>query len=358
MRAAVPFLNQLAEENGLTWECLIDLEPGSREEGAQSVYIGSVGKLLPAVLVQGRKAHVVNCFQGINAVGVLGEYFRRTELAPEFSETLEGEKCPPPTWLYFRDRKEGYDVSVPDRAAGYMSVLGFEKTAQSLLERLKEIAADSFEAYYRRMDAQCNEMGEEALPHDFRVISCEELEEICRKRSGEEVFERWYEAQRQYAAEKIREGSWNYPQATIELMDALLTYSDLTEPAIVIAYAPPYYPPYHSKSSRYFEMLEEAASKTSGLSLKKKNYFCGISDLSYCGGPGSRSFSSFASNAPLCPEVYSVDENAWKTFWIPALLFGPLGKDIHQRSERVYAPGLFEEVPEALCKTIEQMFAK
>ena len=32
-------------------------------------------------------------------------------------------------WVFpIRDRKEGYDVSVPFRAGGYMSMLGFEKT--------------------------------------------------------------------------------------------------------------------------------------------------------------------------------------------------------------------------------------
>lgn len=51
----------------------------------------------------------------------------KTELAPEFAEKSATEICPPPTWFCLRDRKEGYDVSVPFRAGGYMSMLGFEK---------------------------------------------------------------------------------------------------------------------------------------------------------------------------------------------------------------------------------------
>lgn len=94
------------------------------------------------MLVQGAKAHVVEAFKGLNAVGVLAQLFLETELAPEFAEVCEGELCPPPTWFNLRDRKEGYDVSVPLRAGGYMSVLGFEKTAETLMERLVGAGAE------------------------------------------------------------------------------------------------------------------------------------------------------------------------------------------------------------------------
>ena len=72
-----------------TYDCLVDLEPSFNEGGKQQVYIGSVGKTMPAVLVQGAKAHVVECFHGLNAIGVLAEMFMATELAPEFSDVYK-----------------------------------------------------------------------------------------------------------------------------------------------------------------------------------------------------------------------------------------------------------------------------
>lgn len=78
----------------------------------------------------------------------------KTELAPEFAEKSATEICPPPTWFCLRDRKEGYDVSVPFRAGGYMSMLGFEKTPDEVIKRLKELGKESFEEYARRMEAQ------------------------------------------------------------------------------------------------------------------------------------------------------------------------------------------------------------
>lgn len=97
----------------------------SRDENGQEVFLGSVGKCMPVVLVQGRTVHVSRCFDGLNAVGVLGRMFEKTELSAEFAEVFDGEVCMPPTWLNFKDLKKEYDVSVPARAAGYLSVLSF-----------------------------------------------------------------------------------------------------------------------------------------------------------------------------------------------------------------------------------------
>lgn len=53
MRGAVPFLNEVKERFDLEYTALIDLEPASMENGAKTIYTGSVGKTMPAVLVQG-----------------------------------------------------------------------------------------------------------------------------------------------------------------------------------------------------------------------------------------------------------------------------------------------------------------
>jgi len=60
------------------------LEPNTRDIAGekQSVYIGSVGKCMPVALVQGLKAHVGTCFQGINAVSVLSRFLLKTEVTP------------------------------------------------------------------------------------------------------------------------------------------------------------------------------------------------------------------------------------------------------------------------------------
>ncbi|MBS6953169.1 MAG: M20/M25/M40 family metallo-hydrolase [Enterocloster asparagiformis] len=390
MRGAVPLFVDLAGRYDLDYACLLDLEPCFDEGGRQQVFIGSVGKLLPAVLVQGAKAHVVEAFKGLNAVGVLAQLFMDTELAPEFAEVCGGELCPPPTWFNLRDRKEGYDVSVPLRAGGYMSVLGFEKTAETLMARLKELGRKAFADYLERMERQRKALGiaaeggnafagerpgcagerpgfPEARPGKLApcsVLEYRELADYCAEKYGREAFEEWQNAQWEAVREMIGSGRWSYPQATLELMDRLLTWSKITAPVMVLAYAPPYYPAYHSDllaahpgaGSKIFDRLSRAAAGY-GVKLEKGNYFCGISDLSYCGGGDGPGLEGYAADSPMWGGLYSMELEAMGQFSVPALLFGPIGRDAHQMGERVKASSLLEEVPAVLRKFIEQMFA-
>ena len=52
--------------------------------------------------------------------------FEKTELSAEFAEVFDGEVCACRRHGWnFKDLKKEYDVSVPARAAGYLSVLSF-----------------------------------------------------------------------------------------------------------------------------------------------------------------------------------------------------------------------------------------
>lgn len=88
---------------------------------------------------------------------------------------------------------------------------------------------------------------------------------------GEEA-EKWFRALYEDAGERIRLGQWNYPRATLEIMDAALTYSGITAPVMVIAFAPPYYPAFHSdlpaRQDRAGELPLWNAAKGSGGDLR------------------------------------------------------------------------------------------
>lgn len=421
MRGSVGLFEELRRKAGLRYDCLVDLEPVFDGENGLEVHIGSVGKTMPAVLVQGTKAHVAECFRGLNAVGVLAELFMKTELMPEFSETYQGEHCPPPTWFHLRDRKEGYDVSVPYRAAGYMSMLGFAKTPEKILVRLKELGRESFRDYLERMKRQRDLAGSgEPLPEvclERCVLEYGELVELCRRKDGvgnaarghaagedaagenavrgnsdsaveeapEGGFEAWYQGLKERIGARLEQGRLGFPQATLEMMDELLTYSGIACPVMVLGFAPPFYPAFHSDrldgdsaeagledsagvglgaaieegepGSAIFQVLWQAAAETCGVELKKKHYFCGISDLSYCGGLSCTQLQAYAENAPLWGDAYQIDTQALSHFRVPALLFGPVGRDAHRMSERVKADSLLRKIPSILQKFIEQMFA-
>ena len=213
---------------------------------------------MPVVLVQGRTAHVSRCFDGLNAVGVLGRMFEKTELSAEFAEVFDGEVCMPPTWLNFKDLKKEYDVSVPARAAGYLSVLSFRSGPGEILEKMRELGSEAFAEYIEKMDAErrrleeklsgramqgkkkcvktakpqaanaesvdhadpvseeyADNVGEckktnDVVPQKFNVLSFEELSEQCRKKNAD-GFEDFLEGLKGRTEARIRSGETNYP---------------------------------------------------------------------------------------------------------------------------------------------------
>lgn len=379
MRGAVPFLNDLKERFDLEYTALIDLEPASMENGAKTIYTGSVGKTMPAVLVQGVKAHVLNCFQGVSSVGVLSSFFMKTELAPEFAEKSATEICPPPTWFCLRDRKEGYDVSVPFRAGGYMSILGFEKTPDEVIKRLKELGKESFEEYARRMEAQWKAVEKAEVPEEkagltsegnplacpgtaaaaeAEVLTVSELLAYCRKEQGE-AFTAWLSEAYKTQKARLDKGETNFPSATLDFMEQLLNQSGISGPVMILGFAPPFYPAVDSgkEGKILFKEMKKAAEKEN-VSLKCHEYFCGISDLSYCGGMDKEELAAYAAQTPLWGSAYAMDIEAMAKLKIPSMLFGPWGKDIHTRWERVNKASLYEKTPAVLKNFIEQMFDK
>ena len=414
MRGAAGFLAKLREQEKLSYELLIDLEPMSRDEDGQEVFLGSVGKCMPVVLVQGRTAHVSRCFDGLNAVGVLGRMFEKTELSAEFAEVFDGEVCMPPTWLNFKDLKKEYDVSVPARAAGYLSVLSFQSGPGEIMEKMRGLGGEAFAEYIEKMNAekrmleaklsgrtmqkkkQCvktaelqaantegtesteimssstseehvsctseeNERMNSTTQQNFAVLSFAELSEQCREKDAD-GFESFMEELKAHTEARIRSGETNYPQATIDMMTEVLDWSGLTDPVMVIGFAPPLYPAYHSDQmagkegvgSWQFRKIKKA-SEVARCAVKKVHYFTGISDLSYCGTCGDMDFSGYAAETPLWGSGYQVDFDEIGKLNIPAVLMGPWGKDIHRRTERVNRKSLLVELPEILHTLIENM---
>lgn len=365
MRGAAEFLRKLRDKEKLSYELFIDLEPMSRDENGQEVFLGSVGKCMPVVLVQGRTAHVSRCFDGLNAVGILGRMFEKTELSAEFAETFDGEVCMPPTWLNFRDLKQEYDVSVPARAAGYLSVLSFRSGPEKILEKLREYGEEAFLEYTGMMKEERQKLeaklsgkhtSQTEKTSDFEVLSFAELTERCREKDSD-GFEKFFGEEKIRMEQKIKNGETNYPQATVDLMTKVLDWSGITTPVMILGFAPPLYPAYHSDQmtgkegigSFLFRKLKKI-SEQNGCHVKKMNYFTGISDLSYCGICGEMDFSGYASETPLWGDSYRVDFEEIEQLNIPSVLLGPWGKDIHRRTERVNKKSLLEELPEILME--------
>ncbi|QHI71395.1 M20/M25/M40 family metallo-hydrolase [Aminipila terrae] len=294
MRSAVNLLRDLKEKHGLEYVLLLNVEPHDRiDENNITIYDGSVGKIMPIFLVRGKLAHVGQIYKGLNPVNLLSAIVRKTELNPEFIEKAGNTVTPPPAWLYFKDRKDVYDVSLPLLAGGYMSVLSLNKPPKEILDRLKAISEEAFkevisdmelsyEKYRSLTDMDYGEMDWKPNVKYYGEIYNEILEE-----KGE-LFKKEIAEFQKELEEKIDKGELTRIDGAYHLMEKTLEYYSDLSPVVVIALAPPYYPSTNNAmldsgreiNELIFE-LDKYARKQTGNGIYTQNYFTGISDLSY-----------------------------------------------------------------------------
>lgn len=335
MREALNLLQELKVKYGLEYVFALNSEPNEKRDNTQVVPVGSVGKILATVLIQGKSVHLGHYQTGLNPLGVMAHLIASTEGKKSLEET-EGAECTiPPVWLKARDQKDSYDVSLPARASGYCSFQAFHKGPEDILNLLKEELNSAAERFASSQPLSS------ALP----LYTYEELE---REYSTKEGFAEWKKNTLAELTREINTKGLPYPEATIKYLNGLLDFSDNLEPLAVIALAPPYYPATNSRlmEKPVLDAVLSAISKESALTFEE--YFLGVSDCSYLGNTIGKEDSSFETNAPLWGEAYSFDQKALGKLQIPFLLLGPWGKDLHQKTERVNIKSLTKELPKLL----------
>ena len=336
MRGSLSLLEGLEEQFNLDYRLAICAEPNQRlaDGKIQVVYSGSIGKLLPVVLVQGKLVQVGSYREGLNPLGILSRVVAATEGDETFTERYGDEVSVPPVWMYVRDLKEGYDFSLPKRAAGYCNVLTFQKTpAQVMAYFLGKIKGVL-----------------EEVSHPVTVMTWVTLWQQAKQHSGFEKF--WQETERK-ERELLQEEHKTFPEVTLWLMQRTLDFLNFDQPAVVFGFAPPYYPAVRSeemKDAARFAVYKKALSALQEVEIK--TYFPGVSDCSYCGIPEGTQNPVYQVNTPLWGNEYHFAVGALARLQIPFFLFGPWGRDLHQAGERVNRYSLTEEYPAVLRKLL------
>lgn len=340
MRAAVTVLKELRASYGLTYRVLVNSEPNEMADGKLVSYTGSVGKLLPVVVVQGKSVHIGNYRQGVNPIGVMSQIIAETEGDMSLADSWGEESTPPPAWIYLRDRKEHYDVSLPQRAAACANFMTYQKTPEDVMYLLMNAARHAVEKMLSRVDSA----------QSMEVISGAELLKRASAYPGFDVF---YETVKNNCFVALQKGESTYAQETIRLIEETINFTGMTEPLVVIAFVPPYYPAADStmlQDERFDGLLREIGGMTD---ITFKHYFNGISDCSYCCVAPDLNEYILEDNLLLWGKAYSFDFSAMAEMQIPFILLGPWGKDLHERTERVHIGSVSKELPAMLDAIIE-----
>lgn len=370
MMSAVLLLKELREKYNLNYLMTINSEPHERvnkEVGVLSE--GSVGKMMPFFYVKGFLSHVGKVFEGFNPVSILSEIVRKTELNLELSDFIGGEVSPPPTWLYFKERKYHYDVSLPPSAGGCLSILTLNREPASMLETIRNICMDAFTELINSMNEKYKIFMErmnkpfELLPWESKVVTFKELYDEAYMQYGE-TFKTRYEEVLLDIEEKIQAGEISMIESNFYLVEAVYEFVNDFSPRIVIGLAPPYYPnvanmymhDISDKAQNLSSRIMEYSVKHFNQSYSREYFFTGISDLSYTSIKNSKVISeTLKGSMPLFGTLYTIPIEEIESISMPCINIGPWGKEYHKLTERVLKEDLFHRSPELIHYAISTL---
>ena len=364
----VQLLLRLREQYGLHYIGAINTDyttatyPGDRQ---RYIYTGTVGKLLPSFLCIGRESHAGAPFQGLDANLLAAELIRDLSMNDELCDTVRGQITAPPVTLHASDLKDHYDVQLPFAASFYLNVLTFTTDPAMLLERLRAHAENVLARLLQRIDETewrwlqvGNEQGrlERPQPRSGTVLTYADLyAETVRKYGEHYVNSALMEVWEPITLDK-RERS-------LHLVRRLWSLSGRQGPAIIIAYAPPYYPYISATPGALHEAVKSIVQAHPEHPLVMREYFPLLSDMSYLRLEAGLDLSALKANMPLwrdsgpdfLPGAYTLPLAAIEQLDLPIVNWGPYGRGAHQRHESVLMSYSFGTLPQLLYETLQQL---
>ena len=375
MRGAVLLLAELKEKYNLNYKLMINSEPHQRKDPKVGVFsLGSVGKIMPFVYVRGSLSHVGKVFEGLNPLNILSEIQRRTELNMDFSDRVEtgedtAECSPPPTWIYSKDSKEVYDVSMPLNGYGCVSILSLTSSPGEILARLRKICEESFDKIIKEMNESYRDFlvkskrEPKELPWKVKVSDFDELLREAIKDYGPD-FTKLYQDKKRELLSEFNQAKRSIIKCNYELVNFVYDYVKDVSPRVVYGLVPPYYPCVSNleyekediKIAGLYPLLKEYASSNYNQDYVKEYFFSGISDLSYTDMHNPQEIrKALSSSMALFGDFYNIPLEEISQISMPCINIGPWGKDFHKLSERVLTEDVYERTPRLIDAAIKYM---
>ena len=320
------------------------------EEG-RAVYLGSIGKFAPFAFVIGRPTHAGYPFNGTSAHRISAEIIRAMDTVPELSDDAFGERSPPPVCLEARDIRDGYDVTTPDRVWLSFNWLTHRRSASDILDEFRGLVSGALQTALETQDAHAARYRSRTVSkRDGLVLTYAELLQRLEARGGTAALARLD------ALDRSLSGSTDPLKVSREIVSAAATEAGIEGPAVIIGFGSLHYPLVHLDQStagremqaRLQGVMEEAAARH-GTSIKFKQIFAGISDMSFFGHlPEIGETGLLAANTPSAAFTDDAPEGLLS---FPTVNIGPWGRDYHQKWERVHAPYTFGVLPDLVFES-------
>lgn len=345
MRSAVPMLIDWKEKFNLQYKLILNGEPVFSLNSQNSdfyIYSGSIGKILGAALFYGKEAHAGEPLKALTSPFMSSYLTREMEWNDSFSETVHGETTPLPLTLQQTDLSLEYSTQTPYRSLALYNIFVMKRDAREVFDIFEKVANVAAERCNQDYEAICKKHNVKPIGK-VKVISYKELLDYATNKLGEDEIN------------KIKEDvhyheEWDDREKSLRITDKLMIHCQELAPAIIILFAPPYYPAVNSSDNELVkssvDFVVETAKEKFNLPIKQAHFFNGISDLSYVNYEGTEEgWAAFEENTPVWNDSYSIPFEAMQQLNVPVLNVGPFGKDPHKRSERLHIKNAFEETP-------------
>jgi arginine utilization protein RocB len=354
MRIAVEELVKLREQCGLSYRMFFNSEPAfSQKPGDEKHYIysGTLGKIMPAAAFYGKETHVGEPLKGMTANYMASFLAQAMEWNSLYRESDFGESTPLPVSLQQKDLKMQYSTQTPYRATALYNVFLMKRNASEVMELFEQTARQAAAVCNTAYAELCRREGIEGIG-EVRVLRYEQLLAYAEIKRGTDFVAH-------LKKEILSHPEWDERDKSLRIADKLMIQCHELAPAIVLLFAPPYYPAVNSSEDPLIiecvATVKEAAAEF-GVEVDQIHYFNGLCDLSYVNySDNGNGWSSYERNTPVWGETYSIPFAGMLELQAPVLNVGPFGKDAHQYTERLHIDSAFVQTPhmlESLMKSL------
>ncbi len=371
IKSALADILYMGKEENLSYIAAINSDYTSpRYEGDpyRYIYLGTVGKLLPAFYIIGKETHAGQAFEGFDPNLVVSELTSRIDYNTDLCDEMFGEITIPPVSLKQTDLKKRYDVQTPQTALVYYNFFVHSWSPRDVLDRLKQLATDAFESAVMKFQARYRLYSAlsghpyEGIEIQPRVYTYEEFYQECRQKYGQEFEQKIL----QFTHNMINKEAMDVRDYARLMVEELWRWGGDAEPAVIIFYAAPYIPrvvlnEQDPRDLRLIEAVQKAVQEVEPYQereMQVRKFFPYISDMSFVAiSDDEKEIQAFEKNMPVWGAKYHMDMEAIRQLDVPVVNIGPYGKAAHKKWERLEMSYSMQWAPNLTVHVIRHLFA-
>lgn len=352
---AVPELVRM-KQAGTEFLCAINTEPGEAGDSGvpgPRIFTGTLGKVMPAFYVHGRAAHVANFYDGFSAAAVTARIVSDAEANPGLADS----GYPSWTCLDMKVLRDGYSVTVTDKAYAYFNCFAAKNSPEQVMEQMKKIAHLAvIEAEEQLVDSRnaldaAGYKGSRFKPFEPSVITYGELKAEAEKKDPD------FGDKLKAFADALPCGDMR--DRALKIVDFTAECAAIDSPYVACFFLPPWLPQCSdapdSKAMQAARKIQQLCLDMCGKSMKHVPLFGGLCDLSYVGAvinDGDK--DALCGNMPGWGQIYSLPIDEMRQLELPVLNLGPSGEAPHRRDERLYLKYSLEVLPSLLIAAVHE----